>query len=111
MRPPTPGTTDAPTPPRGSDRDGPRGVAPRPRWWFEKAGGVYPGRLQIDGHERLILRSDWGARAKFVAKVAEGYEEGKGVFETYGEAVQGFDMMEKMALQEQQDKAQRYNVT
>lgn len=36
---------------------------------------------------------------KFVQKIAEGYQEG--VFERYGLAVEGFDMMEKQVLQQQ----------
>jgi xylulokinase len=43
-----------------------------------------------------LIGSRWD-ESKFVMKVAEGYKEG--VFETYGEAVKGFDKMEKLVLE------------
>lgn len=43
-----------------------------------------------------LIGSRWD-EAKFVKKVADGYKEG--VFETYGEAVVGFDKMEKLVLE------------
>ena len=42
-----------------------------------------------------LIGSRWD-ESKFVRKVAEGYKEG--VFETYGQAVKGFDKMEKLVL-------------
>ncbi|EMC94668.1 hypothetical protein BAUCODRAFT_124271 [Baudoinia panamericana UAMH 10762] len=42
-----------------------------------------------------LIGSRWDEE-KFVKKVANGYKEG--VFETYGEAVKGFDRMEKLVL-------------
>lgn len=43
-----------------------------------------------------LIGSRWD-ETKFVKKVADGYTEG--VFETYGEAVKGFDKMEKLVLE------------
>ncbi|KAK5126664.1 hypothetical protein LTR85_009598 [Meristemomyces frigidus] len=43
-----------------------------------------------------LIGSRWD-EDQFVKKVADGYKEG--VFETYGEAVKGFDKMEKLVLE------------
>lgn len=45
-----------------------------------------------------LIGSRWD-EASFVKKVADGYT--KGVFEKYGEAVQGFEKMEKLVLKEE----------
>ncbi len=42
-----------------------------------------------------LIGSRWD-EDKFVKKIADGYR--KGVFEKYGEAVRGFELMEKEAL-------------
>ena len=44
-----------------------------------------------------LIEGRWD-EAAFVKKIADGYT--KGVFEKYGEAVKGFDQMEKLALQQ-----------
>ena len=48
-----------------------------------------------------FVGSRW-KESKFVKKIAEGYQ--KGVFEKYGEALKGFDLMEKQALAQQASK-------
>ena len=45
-----------------------------------------------------LIGSRWD-ESGFVKKIADGYR--KGVFEKYGEAVRGFDMMEKQALKKE----------
>lgn len=48
-----------------------------------------------------LIQSRWDEDA-FVKKIADGYAEG--VFEKYGEAVKGFDKMEKLALNQAAQK-------
>ncbi|KXT12733.1 hypothetical protein AC579_8897 [Pseudocercospora musae] len=49
-----------------------------------------------------LIGSRWD-EASFVKRVADGYK--KGVFERYGEAVKGFDLVEKRALKENSEKS------
>ena len=62
------------------------GAAYKAVWGCERKNG--------ESFEDLI-GSRWD-ETKFVKKIADGYR--KGLFEKYGEAVRGFDMMEKEAL-------------
>lgn len=69
-------------------------------------GGAYKAVWGCERKEGETFEELIGARwdeEKFVRKVAEGYKEG--VFEKYGEAVQGFDLMEKLALKENAESA------
>lgn len=57
-------------------------------------------RKKGEGFEDLIS-SRWD-EAKFVERIAEGYQEG--VYEKYGEAVKGFGEMEKLVLKTEGEK-------
>jgi len=59
------------------------GAAYKACWGCERAPGE---------HFEDLIKKRWD-ETKFVKKVADGYK--KGVFEAYGQAVRGFDMMEK----------------
>ena len=69
------------------------GAAYKAVWGCERK----PGQTFED-----LIGSRWD-EDKFVRKIADGYK--KGVFERYGEAVQGFDMMEKTILKREGRKA------
>ncbi|CAK4031596.1 structural maintenance of chromosomes 1 [Lecanosticta acicola] len=65
-------------------------------------GGAYKavwGCERKAGQTFESLISDRWDEDAFVKRIAEGYT--KGVFEKYGEAVRGFDQMEKLALKQQ----------
>lgn len=69
------------------------GAAYKAVWGCERQ----PGQTFED-----LIGGRWDEGA-FVKRIADGYSEG--VFETYGEAVKGFEKMEKLALKEQAEKA------
>ncbi|KAF2717629.1 putative D-Xylulose kinase [Polychaeton citri CBS 116435] len=63
-------------------------------------GGRDQGQGNWETFEELI-GSRWD-ESQFVQKVADGYKEG--VFERYGEAVEGFDRMEKLLLKREGER-------
>lgn len=68
-------------------------------------GAAYKAVWAMERKEGQTFEELIGSRWKeedFVQKIAEGYQ--KGVFEKYGKAVEGFEMMEKQVLNSEADK-------
>ena len=71
------------------------GAAYKAVWSVERK----PGQTFED-----LVGSRW-KEEEFVKKIAEGYQ--KGVFERYGQAVEGFEMMERRVLEEERNRSPR----
>ena len=69
------------------------GAAYKAVWGIERQ----PGQTFED-----LIGQRWN-EDEFIEKIADGYQ--KGVFEQYGQAVEGFEKMELQVLQQEADKA------
>jgi xylulokinase len=83
------------------------GAAYKAVWGCERRSRAPEGgQGQGQGHETFeeLIGARWQAE-RFVQKVADGYQQG--VYERYGEAVVGFERMEKAVLELQQRQQQQ----
>ncbi|KAF1823662.1 putative D-Xylulose kinase [Dissoconium aciculare CBS 342.82] len=83
------------------------GAAYKAVWGCERRSRAPEGgQGQGQGHETFeeLIGARWQAE-RFVQKVADGYQQG--VYEQYGEAVVGFERMEKAVLELQQRQQQQ----